>query len=391
MRKFIKGINALAALSIFNIWALTGYYTAKLPDSYYVNQGEPLSINAAAFVQAERKPAVLEDSAESVSLKLFGIIPIKDVTVEPVKTPVLVPGGTPFGIKLLMDGVMVVEIGEVDSGDSPAMSAGLRKGDIIQSVNGKKVSSNAGLQKCIANCDGKPVDLCIKRDEKIISVSLMPVYNEQANAYQAGVWVRDSTAGMGTMTFYDPETNEFGGLGHPICDVDTGEIIPIANGEIVDVQINGVKKGVSGIPGELQGNFIPSGSTGVLESNNECGVFGKLLKKTDSSKAIPMALKQEAKLGDAVILSTINGTTPKEYQISIRKIDFGGDDSARNMIIKITDPELLNKTGGIVQGMSGSPIIQNGKIIGAVTHVLVNDPTSGYGIFCENMYEMIDG
>ena len=228
----------------------------------------------------------------------------------------------------------------------------------------------------------------INRDGREITFELTPVFSEYSRTYQVGMWVRDSTAGIGTMTFYEPSSGAFGGLGHPICDIDTGSVIPISSGEIVDVKINNVKKGYEGVPGELQGSFISGDAIGILNKNNKYGVFGSLLIKPDTSKAIPMGLKQDVRVGEATILTTVDGTIPKEYSISIEKIDYRNNDTAKNMVIKITDKELLEKTGGIVQGMSGSPIIQDGKLVGAVTHVFVNDPSKGYGVFTENMYEL---
>ena len=201
------------------------------------------------------------------------------------------------------------------------------------------------------------------------------------------MWVRDSSAGIGTVTFYDESTGLFGGLGHPVCDVDTGGILPLSSGDVVDVNITGVRKSTEGNAGELQGIFVSDKACGTLYTNNQYGVFGALKNCPSPYSPIPMGLKQEIQLGEASILTTIDGDKPQEYSISIEKIDYRSDNSNKNMVIKITDEKLLSLTGGIVQGMSGSPIIQNGKLIGAVTHVFVNEPTKGYAIFCENMYE----
>ena len=229
------------------------------------------------------------------------------------------------------------------------------------------------------------MEVVLKRDNKEIETSVTPVYSESTQTYEAGMWVRDSSAGIGTITYYKADGTSFAGLGHPVCDVDTGEIVPISSGEVASVNINGVKSGVSGSPGELIGSFISTDAIGEISLNNAYGIFGTMNNKTSLNDAIPMAFKQDISLGKATILTTIDGTSPKEYSIEIEKIDYNSNESSKNMVIHITDEELLSKTGGIVQGMSGSPIIQNGKLIGAVTHVFVNDPTKGYGIFCENM------
>lgn len=399
MKKLFKGLNILAAIALFNIWTAVAYYSDKLPDNYYVNAGQSLEINSVLDIDASVKDTALQSNAaqtypasQVVELKLFGLIPIKDVEITSVETPVLVPGGTPFGIKLLMEGVMVVGMGDVecstDSPSCPAAAAGIQKGDVILSIDGKDVNSNSDVAKAISDSDGESVEVTLVRDNSRMVLELIPVHSELTDSYQAGMWVRDSTAGIGTLTFYDPSDNSFGGLGHPICDVDTGSVVPVSKGEIVNVTINSIKKGIDGIPGELQGTFTSSDPIGVLDKNNKYGVFGVLTRSMDTSGAIPIALKQEIHEGDATILTTIDGSEPKEYSIKIEKIDYKNTDSAKNMIIKITDEELLEKTGGIVQGMSGSPIIQDGKLAGAVTHVFVSDPSRGYGIFAENMYEL---
>ncbi|MDF2567582.1 MAG: stage sporulation protein, partial [Oscillospiraceae bacterium] len=206
------------------------------------------------------------------------------------------------------------------------------------------------------------------------------------NTFKIGLWVRDSSAGIGTVTFYNPENSVFGGLGHAVCDVDTGQVMPIMSGEVVDVNINGVTRGSSGSPGELKGSFSSNKDSGSIAVNNETGVFGVLYQNPSNHSAIPIAMKQEVKTGKATIFTTVSGNTPQEYKINIEKVNLNDNSMTKNMVIKITDPELLQKTGGIVQGMSGSPIMQNGVLVGAVTHVFINDPTKGYGIFIENMY-----
>lgn len=398
MKKIIKGFSFVTAFTLFNIWTLLAYYSANLPDSYYIANGDKLSLNTVIEIEAQMQDKAVQSLksetlplSQTATLKLFGLIPVKDVEVLEVETPVLIPGGNPFGIKLLMEGVMVVGMGEVECSDGricPATEAGIKQGDVIISVDGKKVNSNNDLQKIISESGGSPVNVQINRDGREITFELTPVFSEYSRTYQVGMWVRDSTAGIGTMTFYEPSSGAFGGLGHPICDIDTGSVIPISSGEIVDVKINNVKKGYEGVPGELQGSFISGDAIGILNKNNKYGVFGSLLIKPDTSKAIPMGLKQDVRVGEATILTTVDGTIPKEYSISIEKIDYRNNDTAKNMVIKITDKELLEKTGGIVQGMSGSPIIQDGKLVGAVTHVFVNDPSKGYGVFTENMYEL---
>ena len=219
-------------------------------------------------------------------------------------------------------------------------------------------------------------------------MQVVPVKAASDEVYRCGIWVRDSSAGIGTVTFYDPSTGVFGGLGHAVCDVDTGGVMPLAEGQVVPVSIHGVQKGEAGTPGELQGSFLTTLSCGELRKNTETGVYGVLNRNPAAGReAIPICLRQEVKEGPVQILTTISGTEPALYDAVIEKVSLGDHTPTKNLILRITDPELLSKTGGIVQGMSGSPILQDGKLAGAVTHVFVNDPTRGYGIFAENMLD----
>ena len=393
MKDPIKITATVIMLVILNICTISGYYAASLPDSYYVEKGGNLEISSAFPINVCESGAVpsmaeVSESSRTVSLRLFGMIPVKNVKVKPIDRVMLIPGGEPFGIKLLMEGVMIVGTGNVKtrSGmECPAESCGLEKGDIILSAGGTRIESNADIQHIVSESKGKPLDIVYIHDKERQKTTLTPAVSETDNSYKAGLWVRDSTAGIGTVTFTEPSTNRFGGLGHPVCDSDTGEIVPISGGEMANVRITDVAKGKAGTPGELHGNFSSGLSTGVIYKNNSCGVFGERFKSLPCAQAIPMALKQEVQEGPAEIRATIECGEPKDYDAMIEEIDADSDEY-KNMLIRITDKELLEKTGGIVQGMSGSPIIQNGKLVGAVTHVLVNDPEKGFGIFCENMY-----
>jgi len=396
MKKTLNFIIAAAIALSTGIFTAILYYSSILPDSYYVNDDTELNLSAnfpITAVSENIESALMispQNSCEKATLKLFGIVPLKQVDVIEAETPMLIPGGTPFGIKILTEGVMVVGMGEVNSDKgmvSPAADAGIEEGDIIVSVSGEDVSSNDDIQTIISQSDGVSVEIVVNRNDRMLKFELTPAYSSSDNCYQAGMWVRDSSAGIGTVTFYDESTGLFGGLGHPVCDVDTGGILPLSSGDVVDVNITGVRKSTEGNAGELQGIFVSDKACGTLYTNNQYGVFGALKSCPSPYSPIPMGLKQEIQLGEASVLTTVDGDKPQEYSISIEKIDYRSDNSNKNMVIKITDEKLLSLTGGIVQGMSGSPIIQNGKLIGAVTHVFVNEPTKGYAIFCENMYE----
>ena len=300
----------------------------------------------------------------------------------------LIPGGVPFGVRIYCEGVLIVGVTDVKSSGeskSPAKDAGIKANDIITNINGERITTVDEVMSAIAGCDGNKLSLTIKRQNSELTVDIHPVKSDDDGKYKTGLWIRDSTAGIGTVTFINPKTNSFAGLGHGICDADTGELLPLSRGTVVNVEISGIEKGQAGVPGELKG-FFSSGKIGSLTGNTECGVYGVLaeLPTGANSEAIPVAQSSEVVEGDAEILCTTDGQGIGRYKIRISNIDHSGRE-IKNFVVTIVDERLIEKTGGIVQGMSGSPIIQNGKLIGAVTHVLVNNPTKGYGIFIENM------
>lgn len=302
--------------------------------------------------------------------------------------------GQPFGIKMLTEGIMVVRLSDINGKQDscPAKKAGIHVGDIIISVGGEKITSNEDLSKAISSSGGNAVEVILKRNKsddnsssgEELSIKLTPEYCDSEKCYKTGMWVRDSSAGIGTITFYDPSTGAFGGLGHPICDTDTGELMPLSSGEICEVSITGYKKGVNGNPGELRGRFLSSNQTGVVTQNTNSGVFGSLNESPSDNDEIEIADYDEIKTGKAEILTTISGSEPQKYSINIEQIN-ADDPESKNFVIRVTDKDLLDKTGGILQGMSGSPIIQNGKLVGAVTHVFVNNSCMGYGILAQTM------
>ncbi len=402
MKKAVRLFSAVMYIAVVAAAALIIYYNVRLPDKYYVTKGGTLEFQGDVSILAavnypsgdsdETAAGFSTDSSgdiRSASLRLFGVIPIKNVDVCEVDEAAVVPCGTPFGIKMLTDGVMVVDINSFECGGelvSPASDAGIRPGDVVVSISGKKITCTEDITDVLAEGSGRTAGVKIIRDGVQSVVFIRPEISEEDGLYHAGMWVRDSSAGIGTLTFYDPSTGSFAGLGHPVCDVDTGEILPLCSGEAVDVIISGVKKGEAGSPGELKGSFISDKAAGTLDLNCEDGLYGRLDKSPCFAPAVPVAMRQEVSEGEAVIYSTIGGTSPKEYKVRIDKINLDGGEDSRDMVITVTDEELISEAGGIVQGMSGSPIIQNGKLVGAVTHVFVNDPKKGYGIFADSMY-----
>ena len=297
-------------------------------------------------------------------------------------------GGEIFGTRINTRGVLVVGVTGVVSGKGerfPARDAGICSKDIINTVNGKEILNSEDLVSRIEKSEGKPLEIGITREGKEISVTLTPIVADSDGAYRGGLWVRDSLAGIGTVTFIIPETGEFAGLGHGICDPDTGVLMPVSRGGVFEVVLGEIKKGSAGAPGELRGR-LDGDKVGSVISNTPSGVYGIFAETPKESRLISLADRSEVKTGDIKIVCTLDENGPKEYDAVIEKI-CDADGKTKNFVVRITDEELLLKTGGIVQGMSGSPIIQNGKLVGAITHVLIDDPTKGYGIFAENMLE----
>ena len=398
--KRLKSIIALSAASMLSTAILTvsSVMGQNISDTFSVIKGEKFEINnvlktseSLAGEKAMEVDSILNSATSySSNIRLFGIIPIKSVNVDVVEKQYVVPCGTLFGLKIFTDGVLVVGMTDVATSDgliNPAENAGIKIGDVIVSMNSNKVNSSDDVAKAVESCNGENVKVEIRRKNMSFEVEITPAKEESDGVYKMGLWVRDSSAGIGTLTFYDPETGLAAGLGHAICDVDTGEMLPIMSGEMVEAEILGITKGVSGDPGEIRGKFKSSVSIGRLIQNCETGVYG-VLNEIKNMETVEIALKQDVEKGPAQIISTIDSEIGPEYfDCMIEKVYYKDESPTQNIVIKITDERLLEKTGGIIQGMSGSPIIQNGKLAGAVTHVFVNDPTKGYGIFAENMYK----
>ncbi len=300
------------------------------------------------------------------------------------QTQTVIVSGQPFGIKLFTDGVVVVGTADIPSSGgavNPARQADIQIGDLITAVNDTPISSNNAIAQAVEQSGGKAVSLTLQRSGKTIQAKLQPVAS--AGGWRAGLWVRDSAAGVGTLTFYDPQTGMFGGLGHGVTDPDTTDLVPFGSGDIVPVSIHGYQKGTSGTPGELRGYFTSDTPVGTLMANVGEGVYGSM-QMDPGGKRMAVCPAEQVKPGKAQVLCTIDGTEPETYDAEIVLVDTRSTQS-RNLVLRITDQRLLDKTGGIVQGMSGSPILQNGQLVGAITHVFVNDPTRGYGILAAHM------
>ncbi len=308
---------------------------------------------------------------------------IEDIDISQLE---LYPGGMPFGVKLQTKGLYVVKFIEENS---PAKNAGIKLGDIIIKVNNNNIETIEEFSKEIENNAKNSINITVLRNNSELTFNVKPIYFPDEGKYKTGVWVKDSTSGIGTVTFIDPQSNIFGGLGHGICDNSSGNVIKMTRGIVLDAKINGVTKGKIGTAGELKGVFNAK-KIGVLTKNTDCGIFGVLsTQATCPENKMKICPINDVKEGEAYIWCTLDENGPKKYSIDISSVDYSNS-SLKNFKVRITDKELLAKSGGIVQGMSGSPIIQNGKIVGAVTHVLINDPTQGYGIFIENMLKTLN-
>lgn len=392
MKRFFKALSAVSlAVSIF-IYSVIIYGSTVLPDNIELSSQESFEIGGiySADTDGVVKVGNFTRSESYISqLTALNLFPVKQVTVNVSKRHYVGLGGDIFGIKLYTKGVIAVNIDSVTtpSGNiSPAEKADIRKGDNITRIDGKEISSADELIKAIENSGGKTLELEVNRKGEHLDLKLQPVMSKDGK-FRAGLWVRDSSAGIGTVTFYDDENGYFAGLGHGVCDVDTGEIMPLLNGEAVRATVNGFYKSSAGDPGELCGVFSDK-TIGSLRVNGATGVYGTL-DEAKNAKQIPVALASEVREGAAQIVATVDESGPQYYDAQITKV-YDDATGERNLIVKITDRELLAKTGGILQGMSGSPIIQNSMLVGAVTHVFINDPAQGYGIFAENMIKTAD-
>lgn len=380
--KQLKKAIIFTAVTIFTFLLLWTFTASQIEAQYYLKEGQELEIKTLCPTTLTRAG---DEENYSVRVDFMGIIPIKTVDVTVLSNTQVIPGGQVYGIKYYSDGLIVVSVSEVN-GIFPAKKAGLETGDILISADGIKLKTNEQLQD-IVNSNGKDeIILTFTRNGEEKETTITPSYDENEKRYKVGLWLCDSTAGIGTLTFYNPTDNSFGALGHGISQTETGIIMPLRKGSLVGAQITGIDKGSVGAPGHLKGVFTNTSPIANLQKNCKFGIFGVIEKDAlEKSKPISIGLKEEIHEGNAKIRCTVDDTGVQEYDVEIVKINNDKSQKTRNMVIKITDPRLLEKTGGIVQGMSGSPIIQDGKLIGAVTHVLVNNPTQGYGIFIENM------
>ncbi len=394
----------LLALSWFSPMQVT---LRELPDTLALTQGQVstlrlggLSLSGDALTVTASQDETLAslgvvDVSAQVSgkadmlLSLFGI-PLKRVEVEVSPEKRLIPGGQALGVAMRTEGVLIVGVSEVTEGVSPAKSAGLAAGDVIKSVNGTPVTRAEQLTELLSAASGE-VLLAYDRAGEARTALLTPHRDASTGAVRLGAWVRDSTAGVGTLSFYDPDTGRYAALGHAITDGDTGSVLSVSEGQVLRANIVAVQKGVAGAPGELKGSFLREGEVlGSIRRNSILGIYGTLDKPAENALypgGLPIGLRSGVHTGAASILSSVDGTGVKEYAIEITRVNPQSAPAPKSMVLRVTDERLLAATGGIVQGMSGSPIIQDGRIVGAVTHVFVADPQQGYGLYIDWMLQ----
>lgn len=391
-----RGALCAAAYLIVAALVALGWLYACLPDHIYIEPEQQLTLPRYAWVQpltprgSSSVASTRAAGSYQTTLALGGWLPIKTVRTEVTARKSVTVCGTPFGVKMFSEGALIVGFSDINiSGGTanPAKDAGLRMGDRVICIGDTTTENNDAVKATLEASGGAALNVVYVRDGEQLMTTLTPVWDAAEAQWRAGMWVRDSSAGVGTLTFADEENGVFAGLGHPISDSDTGESVALRSGEIVPCEIIGCTAGTVGSPGELKGRFLSSHAIGTIKLNSQNGVYGTT-RTSFEGRSMEVAFAQEVVQGEAEILVTISGQTARTYRVMIERVSDA--DPNRNMVIHVIDDELLAQTGGIVQGMSGSPIIQNGRLAGAVTHVLVNDPTRGYGIFAQTMLEQAE-
>ncbi len=402
MKKIFIMILLVFFLSIIYIYTLV---IENIPNELVVFEGENISIKTllGLSIKGENLETIETSSSQgnkisekigtsSIEVSLFDNIELKNIELSVLPKTTVIPVGNIAGVKLYTNGVLVVGMSEIEGKDSkkykPYENTGITEGDTIVKINEKQIDSTNDLIRTVNMSQGKDIEIEYIHQQETKECSITPVQTGN-NEYKLGLWVRDSAAGVGTVTFYEPSTKTFGALGHGITDIDTNELINIASGEFITTRILNITKGESGIPGKIQGSIENQKNIGLISKNTKFGIYGKVDNLSsltiDTSREMEVALRDEIKPGKATILCSLDNEKPEEYEIEIETIYKENNYDNKSMKIKVTDEKLLEKTGGIIQGMSGSPIIQNGKFIGAITHVLVNNPQEGYAVFGDIM------
>ena len=401
-KPFIKKVSILILLIIIYTYVVV---IQSIPSNIVIFEGETISLKTIFGIKANliydndtvetisnNQNSINEVGKKTAKLNLFENIFLKNINIDVLPKTTVIPVGNIAGIKLYTSGVLVVGMSEIYGVDNkaykPYENSGIEEGDTIVSVNEDKITSTEDLIEKVNSSNGNEVKIEYIHQEKTVACSIKPAQTSN-NEYKLGLWVRDSAAGVGTVSFYEPSSKTFGALGHGITDIDTEQLIDIASGEFVTTKILNIVKGQVGTPGRIQGTVDNQKNIGTIQKNTKFGIYGTVDNisslNIDSSNEMEVALRDEIKIGKAKIRCSLENGKIEEYEIQIEKVFKENNYDNKSMLIKITDEKLLDKTGGIIQGMSGSPIIQNGKFVGAVTHVLVNNPTEGYAVFGDIM------
>lgn len=402
MKNYLKMLLLVFFLSIVYSYTLV---IETIPNELVVFEGEKISVKTLLGLNIKNEnqqtietsysngEKLSQDVGKStLEVSLFDNILLKNVEVSVLPKTKVIPVGNIAGVKLYTSGVLVVGMSEIEGNDNkkykPYENTGIKEGDTIIKVNDKNINSTSDLIQTVNLSQGHDISIKYVHQQETKECSITPVKTNNSQ-YKIGLWVRDSAAGVGTVTFYDPTSKTFGALGHGITDIDTNELINIASGEFITTRILNITKGESGNPGKIQGTIENQNNIGTIGKNTRFGIYGKVDNlaslNIDTSKEAEVALREEIQIGKAKILCSLDNQKPQEYEIEIEKIYKDNNYDNKSMKIKVTDEKLLEKTGGIIQGMSGSPVLQNGKFIGAITHVLVNDPQEGYAVFGDIM------
>ena len=395
MKKILRMLLLVFFLFVAYVYILS---IDTIPNKMTLFEGENMNFKTIFGIQLKPKeePAIETASSsghkQNYEVSLFDNIKLKNVDVNIIPKTKVIPVGSIAGVKLYTNGVLVVGMSEIEGKDNkkykPYENTGISEGDTIIKIDDMQINSTDDLVNSVNKSNGQNIKINYIHNEESKECSITPIETSKKE-YKIGLWVRDSAAGVGTVTFYEPETKTFGALGHGITDIDTNELINIASGEFITTKILNISKGESGNPGKIQGTIDNQTKIGTISKNTKFGIYGKVdnlsTLQLDKNNEMEVALSEEVEPGKAYILCSLDNTTPQKYEIEIEKVFRDNNYDNKSMQIKVTDLRLIEKTGGIIQGMSGSPIIQNNKFVGAVTHVLVNNPQEGYGVFADIM------
>lgn len=395
--KKIKFILTIFVLIIIYIYVC---FVTGIPQSIVLLKGEDLKLKNLYGIEITELAKTSNNNLNisNAEISLFGKVPLKDINITTIEDIQVVPIGKIIGLKLYTNGVLIVGMSEIEDKNNtltkPYENSDLEEGDTILKINEQEIENIDALKEVVNKSKGDNVEITLLRNGNVVTTSIKPVETEEKE-YKLGLWVKDAATGVGTMTFYEPTTKSFAVLGHGITDSDTDSLINIDSGELVTSKVISLKKGESENPGEIKGTIVNQQTIGQVAKNTQFGVYGILNNLTalniDTSKALKVALRDEIQTGEAKILCALDDSNvAKEYAIEIEKIYKDNDYNNKSMLIRVTDEELLEKTGGIIRGLSGAPIIQNGKFIGAVTNVLVSNPEIGYAIFGDLMIKQIN-